>query len=97
MRVPGHAVNKYIERVLHIPKDQAGDRVRDFARKRIRKAANEPEIVYDHKEGYPPIHILDELAVPVEKDDGSGEIKVVTTTYHCNTYRSKLDKDGVPG
>lgn len=84
MEIHEHAIDRYIERVLELRVEQAGDAVRDMARDEILKAAQYPNTVYHEKEDEPPIHIKQEVAVPVDGD-------TVPTTYRSITFKKKMD------
>lgn len=85
MIIGSHPVDRYIERVLGLKPHQVGDNVRDYARRQIEKAVEDPEQVYDEKEGFCPVYIRKEVAVPC--DEGT-----VPTVYAAQTFNKKIEE-----
>lgn len=83
MRIDEHAVDRYVERLMNISTEQAGEALRDYARDKIKETVMEPEIIYNGKDDYCPIYIKGDVAVPY--DDG-----IVPTTYRADTFTKKI-------
>ena len=84
MEIHEHAVDRYIERVLNLEPEQAGESIRELVKLRIEDTAMRPEDTYHGEEDRPPSHIKGDGAVPV---DGS----VVPSAYHSKAFRKKMD------
>lgn len=88
MKVTRHAVDHYIERVLRISLNQAGDSIRELAEEQVRLAAFSPEIIYQEEGNDVPIHIRNGCAVPVVENGST----FVPTTYDAGNFIRKLKR-----
>lgn len=94
MRISGHAVENYIDRVLGLDDDQVTESVEEFAREQIKKAAREPEEVYQdngQERENCPIHMRNMAAVPVKNGSGESEELFVPTVYHAALFMEKME------
>lgn len=108
IRVKRHAVDRYVERVLHLNQRQASPGVVSFADSQIREAARAPDMKYQAEElpedglSDIPIHIKNGCAVPVLVD---GDTILIPTSYSEETFSdrfrtstnlSEINTDGTP-
>lgn len=103
MIIYGHAVRKYIERILNIEESQVGNNVKNFIRKQIRKAYENPDKILSVKTDMPPVYVKGEVALIVanKKEMNNGESKytyvtdggeiIIPTVYHVDTFVEKHD------
>ena len=89
MRITTHAVDNYLERVLKISEDNASGQMREFASEQIKKAVNDPEVIYQGEQGSCPIYIRNGCAVPVEDEDPL----IIRTSYNAGTYLGKIENN----
>lgn len=84
MIIGHHPVDRYIERILNLNANQAGDNIREYARENIQKAVEDPDRIYHEKKEYCPVYIREEVAVPY--DEGT-----VPTVYTAQTFNRKIE------
>jgi len=98
MIVYDHALQNYLERVLNLEEEQAGERIQEFAKEQIILAARSPEIIYRREQMEPntpdrdedcPIHVRNGCAVPVKEDEEDGTI-FIPTVYKAGVFLSKI-------
>lgn len=92
MRIEGHAIDNYTERVLNMSDEQVTDSIISFAQEQILLAVLDPDIIYHNEKKGCPVHIRNGCAVPV-KDNGE---TYVPSTYSAGTFLKKMkrrDKD----
>lgn len=106
MIISAHAVDQYLERLLNISRDQAGESVIDFVSSQIQLTVHSPEITYLNKEfevfedeeNSIPIHIRNMCAVPVKLNINKyGErVYIVPTVYNAKTFLRKFESHEQP-
>lgn len=89
MRIFSRAVERYIDRVLNIEQDQAGEKTKRFATEQIVLTVNKPDIIYDKDPEREPVHIRNGCAVPVYRKEDPEET-YVPTAYRAGTFLKKI-------
>lgn len=87
-----HVAERYVERVLEVDHEEATEEMLERAIEHTKEAVRSPDTIYHGERESCPIHIKGDLAVPVDRSNGE---VVVTTAYHADKFRGKLE-DYVP-
>lgn len=93
MEIHEHAVDRYFTRVKEIDESYlkyASDQERKKVKGLMRMVARYPSHVYHEEPNKPPVHIGEDIAIPVDHGEG-GEDTVVPTAYKAETFLEKMD------
>lgn len=91
MEIHEHAKDNYIKRVNGVDPGQANMAMRKRAEDAIRKTVLEPDTVHVSSGETKPIHMRGDVAVPVDEGEAGIEDATIPTTYHADTFRSKIN------